>query len=105
MAGSEAREKGRMWENIRNGLASIFVGMVCVEIFLNNWPRGPGQVTLVVAPLVVVPRLVRSDLSTRSFCLTVYSVPNSIVRVRRGEVLGVARGLDSELRGGRILPP
>ena len=32
MAGSEAREKGRRWENISNGLASVFVGMVGAEI-------------------------------------------------------------------------
>ena len=41
-AGSEAREKGRRWENIINGMASIFAGMVGAEI---SWNTGPvGQV-------------------------------------------------------------
>ena len=51
MAWSEAREKGRMWENRSNGLASIFGGMVGAEISMNNWPRGRGQATVAVAPL------------------------------------------------------
>ena len=40
-------------------------------------------------PPIIEPRLVRSDPSTRSFCLPLYTVPNSMVRVRRG---GTIRG-------------